>query len=93
VKLSLKGIGFRVLRAWSIREDELKAIKKESPSGLPWIQLFSLTDVCEVLVVGPNDEWVFGPFHPVSAFLDRQLHHQQLPVTNVIVLLCWGEST
>lgn len=41
VKLSRKGIGLGVLRAWLIREDELKAVKKESPSGLAGFSLLA----------------------------------------------------
>ncbi len=86
VKLSRKGIRLWVLRASSIREDEIETVKKKRAHRAR-IQPLSLPDVYEVLVVCPNDKWVFGPFKPVSPFLERHLYRQQLPVTYIIVVL------
>lgn len=38
-------------------------------------------------------ELLFGPLQPMPPFLQRQLHHQQLSVSDAVVLFRWGQTS
>lgn len=59
-KLTGEGVGLDISGAGSIGEGELEPFKKQHPPGLARVQSFSGADVLEVLVVSPDDEWMFG---------------------------------
>lgn len=64
-----KCIRLGVLGAWMIGQGKLEAGKKEGPAGLSGVQAFGRTRIFEVLVVGVDDKWVFGPLELVSPLL------------------------
>jgi hypothetical protein len=87
VKLTREGVRFDVTRTGTVGEGEIKAPKKQGPTGLAGIKALRCLDVGQVLVVGPNHERLFCPLKPMSPFLQRQFHSQQLSVTHIIVAL------
>jgi hypothetical protein len=54
---------------------------------LPRVEEFGGAAILQIFVVGPYDERVFHPFHPVPPFLQLHLHCKKLMISHIIVFL------
>jgi len=60
--------------------------------GLLRVQSLGSTGVLKVLMIGPDQKRLPSTLQPVPPHLQHQLDSQQLPVANVVVSLCGGQS-
>ncbi len=73
-----QGIWFYILGAGSVRQEKLKSVKKQGPSGLPRVHPLSLLDIFQVLVVRENLERVLSPLKPMAPLLQGEFNRKQL---------------
>ncbi len=55
------------------------------------IEPLGFTEVLEIFVICNDCERVVSSLQPMRPLLQGQLDGQQLPVADVVVLLCWGQ--
>ncbi len=74
--------------SWAIGNGELELGEKQGPAG---IEPLGFMEVLEFFVVRDDSEWVVSSLQPVPPFLQSQLDGEQLTISNVIILLRWGQ--
>ena len=87
LELVRKGVGFDVLRTWSVWEGEFKTIKEECPFSLTRIQPLGRTDVLQIFVICPDHKWLLRPLQPGSSFLQAS----PSAVPYVVIPLRWRQ--
>ncbi len=73
-----QGIWFDILGAGSVRQEKLKSVKEQGPSGLPRVHPLSQLDIFQVLVVRENLERVLSPLKPTAPLLQGEFNRKQL---------------
>ena len=88
-----EGISSNVLGAGPVGQSKVESAEQERPTRLPGTQPLRLPDVCEVLVVSPNEHGVLGPLQPVPPFHQGSVHGQKFPVPHVVIAFRRSEAT
>ena len=68
-----------------VGDGEVKSGEQEGPPGLPKVEALRCTEILQVFMVGPDQEWLFCSFQPVPLLFQRHLHHQEFAVANIVV--------
>lgn len=83
-----RGSGVHVLGPWAIGKCVDETPQEEPPPCMPGVQPLCAALIFQVLVVDPYHEQECGALQPVTPFLQREHHCQQLPIEHVIARFC-----
>ncbi len=79
--------GFRFLEPGLNEIVKSKTAKEKSPTSLTGVKSLSGTDVLQILMIRPDNEWHAGSLEPVSPLTKSQTDRQKFSVTDVVIVL------
>ena len=59
---------------WVVGNGEVDSGKQQGPQGLPGVGALGSTEIFQVFMVGPDQEWLFCSFQPVPPLFQRHLN-------------------
>ncbi len=68
-------------------------VKKRAQQACRGFNHLALSEIFQVFVVSDDCKWVLSSLQTVPPFLQQQFHGEQLPISNIVVLLRWGKLT
>ncbi len=86
-----EGVSLAVTISWAIGDGEIKPGEKQSPAGLTGIEPLGFTKILQIFVICNDGEWVISSLQPVTPLFQHKIDGEQLTISDVIVLLCWGQ--
>lgn len=80
-----------VLEAGSVGEMKIQSLEEKSPPCLPRFKLLCVLNVDKILMIGPDQEWLYSVLETVPLLLQCPLDGQLLTVPKPVALLSGGK--
>lgn len=69
----LKSIRFGILKTWTICDGKITG-EIQRPTIFTWVETFTHLDVCQFVVLSPNDYWELCTFKAMTSFFQDKFY-------------------